>query len=54
MQYDVILGKDLSEERESVINYCSCQSMMNNEVAVSFDPKRTAIKTEPCKLTFKG
>jgi hypothetical protein len=54
MQYDVILSKNFFlEERESVINYCPCQIIMNNEVAVNYDPKPGAVKTEPCKLTSK-
>jgi len=48
MHYDAILGKDFLEERESVINYCSCQIVMN-EVIVNFHPKPRAIKTEPCR-----
>ena len=46
MHYDAILGKDFLEERESVINYCSRQLVMNNEVVVNFYPKPSAIKTE--------
>lgn len=41
------------EERESVINCCLCEIIMNNEVVVNFDPKPSAVKTEPCKLTSK-
>jgi hypothetical protein len=52
--YDAILGKDFLEERESVINYCSRQIVMNNKVAVSFDPKLGTIKKEPCRLTLKA
>ena len=51
IQYDAILGKDFLEERESLINYCSRQLVMN-EVIVKFDPKPRAIKTEPCRRTF--
>ena len=53
MQYDAILGKDFLEERESVINYCSRQLVMN-ELIVKFDPKPRAIKTEPCRRTFRA
>ena len=53
MQYDVILSKNFLEEGESVINYCSCQIIINNEVVVNFHPKPCAIKTKPCKLTSK-
>lgn len=52
MHYDVILGKDIREERESVINYCSCQILIN-EVVVNSDPRPCAIRTEPRILTFK-
>jgi hypothetical protein len=52
--YDAIFGKDFLEERESVINYCSRQIVMNNEVAVSFDPKLGTIKKELCHLTLKA
>jgi len=54
MRYDAILGKDFLQERESVINYCSRQIVMNNEVTVSFDPKLGTIKKEPCRLTLKA
>jgi hypothetical protein len=54
MHYDAILGKDFLEERESVINYCSRQIIMNDNVVVKFDPKQTAITTEPCRLTLKA
>jgi len=53
MHYDAILSKNFLEERGSVINYCSCQIIMNSEVVINFDPKPSAIKTEPCKLTSK-
>jgi hypothetical protein len=51
---NAILGKDFLEERERVINYCSRQIVINNEVAVSFDPKLGTIKKEPCRLTLKA
>ena len=51
--YDAILGKDFLEERESVINYCSRQIIMNNEIVVNFDPKPSTIKKEACRLTLK-
>ena len=47
MYYDAILGKNFLEDRESVINYCSRQVVMN-EVIVNFDPKPREIKTEQC------
>jgi len=52
--YDAILGKDFLEERESVINYCSRQIVMNDEVVVGFDTKSGSIKKEPCRLTLKA
>jgi len=36
-----------------VINYCSRQTVLNNEAFVNFDPKPRANKTEPCSLTLK-
>jgi hypothetical protein len=39
MHYDAMLDKDFLEERKSVINYCSSQLLMNNEVDVNFDKK---------------
>jgi hypothetical protein len=45
--YDAILGKDFFETRESVINYCSRQILLNDEVVVNFDPKSGVNKTEP-------
>jgi len=51
MHYDAFFGKDFLEERESVINYCSRQLVMNNEVLVNFDPKPSTNKTEPCRRT---
>ena len=54
LPYDAILGKDFFEMREGVINYCSRQIIMNNEVVVNFDPKSSANKTEPCRLTLKA
>ena len=54
MPYDAILGKDFFEMSEGVINYCSRQIIMNNEVVVNFDPKSSANKTEPCTLTLKA
>ena len=55
LPYDAILGKDFFETRESVINYCSRQIIMNDEVIVNFDSKPTANITEPCRLTlYKG
>ena len=54
LPYDAILGKDFFETREGVINYCSRQIIMNDEVIVNFDPKPTANKTEPCRLTLKA
>jgi len=53
MHYDAILGKDFLEERESVINYCSLQIVMN-EIIVNFDPKPRAIKTGPCRRTLRS
>ena len=53
MHYDAILGKDFLEEKESVINYCSRQIVMN-EVIVNFDPKPRAIQTEPCRRTLRA
>jgi hypothetical protein len=46
--------RDFEEEyfgRKGKCDYCSCQIIINNEVVVNFDPKPSAIKTEPCKLT---
>jgi hypothetical protein len=43
LHYDAIVGMDFLEERESMINYCSYQIVMNNEVVVNFDPKPSAI-----------
>ena len=40
--------------RESVINYCSRQIIINDEVIVNFDVKPCVYKTEPCKLTLKA
>jgi hypothetical protein len=56
LQCDGILGKDFLEEREreSVINYCSRQIIMNNEVVINFDKKSCVDKTTPCKLTLKA
>ena len=52
--YGAILGKDFFEMKENVINYCSHQIIMNDEVVVNFDPKPSANKTEPCRLTLKA
>jgi hypothetical protein len=52
--YDAILGKDFFEMKESVINYCSRQIIMNDEVVVKFDPKPSTNKTGPCRLTLKA
>jgi hypothetical protein len=54
MHYDAILGKDFLEERGSVIDYCSRQIIMNNEVVVNFDSKPTVNTTELCRLIFKA
>jgi len=54
LPYDAILGKNFFETRKSVINYCSRQIIMNDEVIVNFDPKPTANKTEPCRLILKA
>jgi len=54
MHYDAILGKDFLEERGSVINYCSRQLVMNDQVVIDFDPKLSTSKTEPCRRTFKA
>jgi hypothetical protein len=54
LPYDAILGKHFFEMREGVINYCSRQIIMNNEVVVNIDPKSSANKTEPCRLTLKA
>jgi hypothetical protein len=54
LPYDAILGKDFFETKEGVINYCSHQIIMNDEVIVNFDPKPTANKTEPCRLVLKA
>jgi len=54
MHYDAILGKDFLEERGSVINYCSRQLVMNDQVVVNFDPKPSTIKTEPCRRTLRA
>ena len=53
MHCDAIFGKDFLEERDSVINYCSRQLVMN-EVIVNFDPKPREIKTEPSTRTLKA
>jgi len=53
LPYDAILGKDFFEMREGVINNCSRQIITKNEVVVNFDPKSSANKTEPCRLTLK-
>ena len=42
---DAILGMDFFETKDRVINYCSCQIIMNYEVIVNFHPKPTANKT---------
>ena len=39
LQCDGILGNYFLEERECVINYCSRQIIMNNEVVINFDEK---------------
>ena len=36
LHYGGILGKDFLEERESVINYCPRQIIMNDEIVVNF------------------
>jgi hypothetical protein len=54
LPYDAISGKDFFETREGVINYCSRQIIMNDEVVVNFDPKTGVNKTEPCRLTLKA
>jgi hypothetical protein len=51
MHYDAILSKDF-QKIGNVIDYCSRQIIMNNEVAVHFDPKTTENTTEPCRLTL--
>jgi len=53
LQYD-ILGRDFLEEKESVINYCSRQIIMNDEVIVNFEEKPCVGETEPCRLTLKA
>ena len=52
LQCDGILGKDFLEEKESIINYCSRQIIMNDEVIVNFDEKIG--KPEPCRLTLQA
>jgi hypothetical protein len=54
LHYDAISGKDFLEEEGSVINYCSPQLIMENEVTVNFDPKPSANKLEPCRLTVRA
>ena len=54
LQYEVILGKDFLEERESVINYCSSQIIMNDEVCLNFNVKPCVNITEPCRLTLNA
>jgi hypothetical protein len=54
LPYDAILGRDFSETKESVINYCSRQIIMNDEVVITFEPKPTANKTEPCMLALSA
>jgi len=54
LHYDAILGKDFLEETESVINYCSRQIIMNDEIVVNFDLNPCINKTEPCRLTLRG
>ena len=54
LQYDGILGRDFLEERERVINYCSRQIIMNDEVIVNFYVKPRVDKMEPCELTLKA
>jgi hypothetical protein len=54
MHFDAFLGKDFLEERQSVIDYCSRQIIMNNEVVVNFDPKPCVNMTEACRLTLKA
>ena len=54
MHYDAILGKDFLEERGSVINYCSRQLIMNDQVVINFDPKLSTSKVEPCRRTIKA
>jgi len=53
MHCGAILGKDFLEERDSVINYCSRQLVMN-EVIVNFDPKPRETGTEPCRRTLRA
>jgi hypothetical protein len=40
--------------RESVINYCSRQIIMNNEVIINLHVKPCVGKTEPCRLTLQA
>ena len=46
------IGKRFLEEKESIINYCSRQIIINDEVIVDFDEKFG--KTEPCRLTLQA
>jgi hypothetical protein len=53
LHYDAILGKDFLEEKRSVIDYFSRQLIIENEITVNFDPKPSANKLEPCRLTVR-
>ena len=53
LHYDGILGKEFLEEIECVINYCSRQIIMNDEIVVNFDLKPCINKTESCRLTLR-
>ena len=54
MNYTTILFGQGFFEGESVINYCSRQIVMNDEIVVNFDPKPCINKTNVCRLTLRA
>jgi len=52
IQYDGILGRNFFADKQSIINYCDQQIIMQ-DVVVKFDPKPDKISSENCKLTLK-
>jgi len=53
IQYDVILGRDFFEDKQSMISHCDRQ-ISTGDVVVRFDPKPDKINGENCKLTLKA
>jgi hypothetical protein len=50
-KYDGILGRNIFEGKQSIINYCDQQVIMG-DVFVKFDPQPAKTNNKNCKLTL--